>query len=69
MPISIHFVEGCSNSSEDSCDSNPCMLEACPAFPNAECIPDECGTCKARWFNDGAELTQEQCSKYRLYMT
>lgn len=62
--FSFCALGGCSvdTSDEEVCEDNPCLLEACPAYPKAECIPDECGVCKARWFNDGVELTQEQCS-------
>ena len=46
------------------CEDDLCLLEACPAFPNAECIIDDCRVCTARWFDNGKELTEEQCSKF-----
>ena len=68
MYITFHFFSALSgecltDSVESICESSVCQSEACPAFPDAKCIVDDCGECSARWFLNGKELTKEQCSK------
>ncbi|KAL4233911.1 hypothetical protein ACF0H5_008583 [Mactra antiquata] len=35
------------------CESNPCITETCPSYPEAKCHIDFCGVCKANWFVNG----------------
>ncbi|MBC8479818.1 MAG: right-handed parallel beta-helix repeat-containing protein, partial [FCB group bacterium] len=38
------------------CFIDPCEIETCPLFPDAECIPDYCGGCFAHFFVNGVEV-------------
>jgi len=33
------------------CFSNPCSTSSCPAHPTAECRPNYCGTCSAKYYD------------------
>ena len=43
-----------------NCLVNPCDVSTC-GVEDAECVPDYCGDCSARWFV-GVEEVTEQCS-------
>ena len=42
------------------CLVDPCQSATCPGVDDATCVADYCGGCKARWFVDGVEVT-DQC--------
>ena len=43
-----------------ACFVNPCDVNACPAYPDAECVADYCGGCNARFYDeDGTEVTED----------
>ena len=44
-----------------NCAVNPCLTAECPAVETAQCEPDYCGNCSARWFLGIQEVT-DQCS-------
>ena len=33
-----------------TCDGDPCDNAFCPGYPDATCIPDYCGHCRATWY-------------------
>ena len=35
------------------CFVDPCLVETCPAYPDAECVADYCGGCFADFYVDG----------------
>ena len=43
-----------------NCLVNPCDVSTC-GVENAQCVPDYCGDCSARWFV-GVEDVTDQCS-------
>ena len=38
------------------CFIDPCEMENCPSYPNAECIANYCGGCNAEWFVNGEQV-------------
>ena len=38
------------------CFQDPCLVEDCPAYPNAECVPNYCGGCHADFYNANGQL-------------
>ena len=47
-----------------ACVEDPCQVNTCPEFPDAECISDFCGGCNARFFEGFKEVTKKcQSSK------
>jgi len=41
------------------CFQDPCLVEACPVYPNADCVPNYCGGCYADFYNANGELILE----------
>jgi hypothetical protein len=39
-----------------NCLVDPCRFATCVGFPDARCVPDYCGGCNARFFQDGQEV-------------
>ena len=51
-----------------NCKVNPCDVSSCPGVPHAECRPDYCGGCTARYYVGKEEVTErcatiEPCSR------
>lgn len=40
------------------CFAEPCAVNSCPRYPNAECRDDYCGGCNARYYVDNREVTR-----------
>lgn len=40
-----------------SCTSNPCDYEKCYNFPEADCMVDTCGQCRALFSVNGTDVT------------
>jgi hypothetical protein len=38
------------------CFQDPCLVETCSAYPNADCVPNYCGGCYADFYNHNGEL-------------
>ena len=38
------------------CFQNPCLVESCPAYPNADCVPNYCDGCHADFYDVNGEL-------------
>ena len=38
------------------CFQDPCLVESCSAYPNAECVPNYCGGCYADYYDASGEL-------------
>ena len=55
--LRLTFFAGCPN-----CTFDPCSVNTCPNFPNAQCVPDYCGGCNSRYYSNGTEVT-DICSK------
>ena len=47
------------------CPESLCNLQSCSNFPNAQCVIDNCGQCKATFIENGTDVT-DQCSKFYL---
>ncbi|XP_072039473.1 uncharacterized protein [Amphiura filiformis] len=47
-----------------NCVANPCDVNSCPSYPNAECVANYCGGCFAFFF-DGNGLPISGCSNCR----
>ena len=47
------------------CLVNPCQLATCEV-KGAECVPDYCGACNAKWYLDRQEITS-LCSGIIVY--
>ena len=43
------------------CSINPCDHQTCPQYPEAKCIVDRCGQCKAKFIVNQEDVT-DQCS-------
>ena len=60
ISINVHVVGNCPpERPEVQCPYNPCEYEVCSNFPDAECMFDSCGQCKARFFDGDTEVTQQ----------
>ncbi|CAF0848071.1 unnamed protein product [Rotaria sordida] len=44
--------------SKVQCFVDPCQEATCPAYPDAKCISNYCGGCKAEWFTSSGEQVQ-----------
>ena len=44
-----------------NCLFNPCDNAYCPNIPDANCLPDYCGGCNARFYVNSVEVTEECC--------
>ena len=54
------FAESCSPGIQPvSCATNPCYHQTCPQYSDAECIPDRCGHCQAKFYVGDREVTDE----------
>ena len=43
------------------CVINPCEHQNCSNIPNAQCVLDNCGRCKAKFINNGTDVTTQCC--------
>ena len=51
-----------------ACLVNPCEVIECPAFPNAECVPNFCTGCDADFFVNGRLVDCGTCKKNTLHL-
>ncbi|XP_078582340.1 kielin/chordin-like protein isoform X1 [Branchiostoma floridae x Branchiostoma japonicum] len=59
-----NFISACPCDTEYViCRRNPCAGLTCPAFPQAECRVDFCGTCTAVWFVGNRIVNCDGCSQ------
>ena len=50
--VTLFLFSACpGNQTRVFCFIDPCWRARCPRNPSAVCIPDYCGTCKARFYN------------------
>ncbi|KAK3580545.1 hypothetical protein CHS0354_009501 [Potamilus streckersoni] len=50
-------LTGCPDGSHEvHCKTNPCEVTDCPAYPEANCVPNYCQGCNAVFFVDGKEV-------------
>ena len=42
------------------CPHNLCHFQTCHNIPDATCILDTCGQCRAKFYHDGTDVT-DQC--------
>ena len=70
LTIFTHLLTYIHLSSDMSCDPdterfnclfNPCDNAYCPNIPDANCLPDYCGGCNARFYVNSVEVTEECC--------
>ena len=47
------------------CPESFCNYQSCSNFPNAQCVIDNCGQCRATFIENGTDVT-DQCSKFYL---
>lgn len=65
----IYILIGCPNNvTLVNCSSNPCLSATCTNYPNAQCIPEYCGSCRSRYFFEGQEVT-DVCSKSMIMVS
>ena len=43
------------------CATNPCDHQTCSNIPNAQCVLDNCGQCRAKFINNGTDVTTQCC--------
>ena len=56
------FLASCPSSKPElQCPYNPCNYRKCINIPDATCVFDTCGQCKARFYvdDDNVEVTQQ----------
>ena len=60
------YLLGCpGNKTKVQCLTDPCLNSSCSVFPDAQCVADYCGECKARFYYKGKEVT-DTCGKLVL---
>ncbi|XP_072014296.1 uncharacterized protein [Amphiura filiformis] len=45
-----------------NCFVDPCQTARCPAYPNARCVSNYCGGCNADFYDNGVQLSSQQCA-------
>ena len=58
IDVEIIDISGDCPDTEVYCFQNPCLVESCPAYPNADCVPNYCDGCHADFY--------EQWTAYNL---
>lgn len=53
----VMSAKDCGGQPEVRCTINPCQVETCPAFSNAECRNNYCGRCAAEFWVGSEEVT------------
>ena len=60
----LEYVASCPrNKPALKCPHNLCHYQKCHNIPDATCLLDTCGVCKAKFYLNGADVT-DQCGNY-----
>ena len=60
---------GCSDGSLPvTCLINPCKQASCPSINGATCVSNYCGGCKAEWFLNGHNVTDQCQGQFNSYL-
>ncbi|XP_077979333.1 uncharacterized protein LOC144434690 [Glandiceps talaboti] len=43
------------------CSVDPCVINTCPAYPEAKCVADYCGGCIAEFFDGKKQIPKGKC--------
>ena len=56
--VDVHGIQIASDcpDTEVYCFQNPCLVESCPAYPNADCVPNYCDGCHADFYDANGQL-------------
>ena len=56
IDVEIIDISGDCPDTEVYCFQNPCLVESCPAYPNADCVPNYCDGCHADFYDANGQL-------------
>ena len=60
IDVEIIDISGDCPDTEVYCFQNPCLVESCPAYPNADCVPNYCDGCHADFYDTNGQLSTKQ---------
>ena len=68
LSVCAQAGENC-NGRQVNCLMDPCSVASCPAFSAAECVPDFCNGCSAKFVVRGVTVTEQDCGENVLSQT